>query len=134
MLQYPLGLSTELPVFSFLPDTNVPKESNAGAGRLHFHCSSMEEPAMVSSTHIHAYRASCAIASGLENPEAPRERQDSSPLLPEEIPVSCMANFMEFHANFLECYNLFSGVELSMRSFFVISGKACKTKAFRKKC
>ena len=93
MLQYPLGLSTELPVFSFLPDTNVPKESNAGAGRLHFHCSSMEEPAMVSSTPIHAYRASCAIASGLENPEAPRERQDSSPLLPEEIPVSCMANF-----------------------------------------
>ena len=91
--QYPLGLSTELPVSSFLPDTNVPKESNAGAGRLHSHCSSMEKPAMVSSTPIHAYRASSAIASGSENPEAPRDRQDSPPLLPEEIPVSCMENF-----------------------------------------
>ena len=91
--QYPLGLSTELFVSSFLPDTNVPKESNAGAGRLHSHCSSMEEPAMVSSTPIHAYRASPAIASGSENPEASRDRQDSSPLLPEEIPVSCMENF-----------------------------------------
>ena len=72
---------------------NVPKESNAGAGRLHSHCSSMEELAMVFSTPIHAYRASSAIASGSENPEAPRDRQDSSPLLPEEIPVSCMENF-----------------------------------------
>ena len=91
--QYPLGLSTELPVSSFLPDTNVPKESNAGAGRLHSHCSSIEELAMASSTPIHAYRASSAIASGSENPEAPRGRQDSAPLLPEEIPVSCMENF-----------------------------------------
>ena len=71
----------------------MPKESNAGAGRLHSHCSSMEEPTMVSSTPIHAYRASSAIASGSENPEAPRDRQDSPPLLPEEIPVSCMENF-----------------------------------------
>ena len=86
--QYRLGLSTELPVSSFLPDTNVPRESNAGAGRLHSHCSSMEEPAMVSSTSIHAYRVPSAIASGSENPEAPRDRQDSSPLLREEIPVS----------------------------------------------
>ena len=62
--QYPLGLSTELPVSSVLPDTNVPKESNAGAGRLHSHCSSMEEPALVSSTPIHAHRTSSAIASG----------------------------------------------------------------------
>ena len=86
--QYPLGLSTELPVSSFSPDTNVPKKSNAGTGRLHSHCSRMEEPAMVSSTPIHAYRASSAIASGSENPEAPRDRQDLSPLLPEEIPVT----------------------------------------------
>ena len=48
---------------------------------------------MVSNTPIHAYRASSAIASGSENPEAPRDRQDSPPLLPEEIPVSCMENF-----------------------------------------
>ena len=41
-VQYPLGLSAELPVSSILPDTNVPKESNAGAGRLNSHCSSME--------------------------------------------------------------------------------------------
>ena len=61
---------------------------------------------MVSSTPIHAYQAPSAIASGLEKPETPRDRQDSSPLLPEEIPVSCME----------------------------ISGKACKTKAFQKKC
>ena len=60
--QYPLGLSTEFPVSSFLTDTNGPKESNARAGRLHSHCSSMEEPAMVSSTPIHAYRVSSAIA------------------------------------------------------------------------
>ena len=60
--QYPLGLSsTELPVSSFLPDTNVPKESNAGAGRLHSHCSSMEEPVMVSSIPIHASSASSTI-------------------------------------------------------------------------
>ena len=91
--QYPLGLSTELPVSSILPDFNVPYESNAGAGRLHSYCSSMEEPAMVSSTPTHAYRAPSAIASGSENPEAPRDRQDSSPLFPEEIPVSCMENF-----------------------------------------
>ena len=90
--QYPLGLPTELPVSSVLPDTNVPKESNAGAGRLHSHCFSMEEPAMVSSTPIHAHRTSSAIASGSENPEASRDRQDSPSLLPEEIPVSCMEN------------------------------------------
>ena len=104
--QYPLGLSTELPVSSFLPDTNVAKESNAGAGRLHSHCSSMEEPAMVSSTPIHAYRVSSAIASGSENPEAPRDRQDSFPLLPEKIQLAA----------------------------WKISGIACKTKAFWKKC
>ena len=62
--QYPLGFSTELPVSFILPDTSVPKESNAGAGRLHSYCSSMEEPAMVSSTPIHAYRASSAIVRG----------------------------------------------------------------------
>ena len=50
-------------------------------------------PAMVSSTPIHAYRVSSAIASGSENPKASRDRQDSSPLLPEEIPVSCTENF-----------------------------------------
>ena len=86
--QYPLGLSTELPVSSFLPDTNVPKESNAGAGRPYSHCSSMEELAMKSSTPIHAYRVSSVIASGSENPEALRDRQDSPLLLPKEIPVS----------------------------------------------
>ena len=91
--QYPLRLSAELPVSSILPDTNVPKESNAGADRLHSHCSSMEEPAMVSGTPIHAYGASSAIAPGSENPEAPRDRQDSPALLPEEIPVNCMENF-----------------------------------------
>ena len=53
--EYPLGFSTELPVSSILLDSNVPKESNAGAGRLHSYCSNMEEPAMVSSTPIHAY-------------------------------------------------------------------------------
>ena len=53
----------------------------------------MEELAMVYSTPIHYYRAFSAIASGLENPEAPRDRQDSSPLLPEEIPVGCMEIF-----------------------------------------
>ena len=91
--QYPLGLSTELPVSSLLPDTNVPKVSHAGAGRLHSHCSIMEEPALVSSTPICAHRTSSAIASGSENPEAPRDRQDSPFLLPEEVPVSCMENF-----------------------------------------
>ena len=54
--QYPLGLSTELPVSSILPDTNVPEESNTGTGRLYSHCSSMEELAMISSVPIHAYR------------------------------------------------------------------------------
>ena len=97
--QYPLGLSTELPASSILPDTNVPNESNAGAGRLQSHCSCMEEPAMVSSTPVHAYRAPSAIASGSENPEAPRDRQDSSLLLPEEIPVSCMENFNKILEN-----------------------------------
>ena len=47
--RYPLRLSTELPVSSILPDTNVPKESNTGTGRLYSHCSSMEKTAMVSS-------------------------------------------------------------------------------------
>ena len=75
--QYPLGLSTELPVPSILPDTNVPKESNTGTG--YSHCSSMKELAMVSSAPVHAYRAPCSIASGSENPEACRDRQDSSP-------------------------------------------------------
>ena len=93
--QYPMGLSTELPVSSVLPDTNVPKKSNAGAGRLHSHCSSMEEPALVSSTPIHAHRTSSTIASGSENPEAPRDRQHSPSLLPEEVLVSCMENFQE---------------------------------------
>ena len=79
--QYPLGLSIELSISSFWPDTNVPKEGNAGAGRLLCHCSSREELAMVSGTPIHAYRASSAIVSGSENPEAPRDRQDSSPLI-----------------------------------------------------
>ena len=51
-------------------------------------------------------QTSSAIASGSENPEAPRDRQDSSSLLPEEIPVSCMENFR----------------------------KSLKTKAFQKKC
>ena len=88
--QFPLGPSTELSVSSFWSDTNVPKEGNAGAGRLLSHCSSMEELVMVSCTPIHAYRASSAITSGVENPEAPRDRQDSSPLLPEKIPVSCL--------------------------------------------
>ena len=92
---YPMGLSTELPVSSVLPDTNVPKKSNAGAGRLHSHCSSMEEPALVSSTPIHAHRTSSTIASGSENPEAPRDRQDSPSLLKEEVPVSCIENFRE---------------------------------------
>ena len=55
--QYPLGLSTELPVSSILPDTNVPKESNTGTGRLYSHCSSMKEPVMVSSASVYAYRA-----------------------------------------------------------------------------
>ena len=68
----------------------MPKEGNAGAGRLFSHCSSREELAMVSSTPIHAYRVSSAISSGSENPEAPRDRQDSSPLLPEKIPVGCL--------------------------------------------
>ena len=104
--QYPLGLSAELPVSSFLPDTNVPKESNAGAGRLHSHCSSMEEPAMVSSTPILSFRGSSAIASMSENPEAPRDRQDSTPC--------CQKNFK--------------------LAAWKISGKACKTKAFRRKC
>ena len=90
-----MGLSSELPVSSVLPDTNVPKESNAGTGRLHSHCSGMEEPALVSSTPIHAHRTSSAIASGSENPETPRDRQDSPSLLPEEVPVSCMENFRE---------------------------------------
>ena len=76
--QYPLRLSTELSVSSFWPDTNVHREGNAGAGRLLSHCSSREELTMVFSTPIHAYRASSAIASGSENPEAPRDRQDSS--------------------------------------------------------
>ena len=88
--QYPLGLSTELSISSFWPYTNVPKEGNAGAGRLLCHCSSREELAMVSGTPIHAYRVSSAIVSGSENPEAPRDRQDSSPLFPEKIPVSCL--------------------------------------------
>ena len=88
--QYPLRLSTELSVSSFWPDTNVHREGDAGAGRLLSHCSSREELAMVSSTPIHAYRASSAVASGSENPEAPRNRQDSSPLLPERTPVSCL--------------------------------------------
>ena len=91
--QYLLRLSTELPVSSILPYTNVFKESNGGAGRLHSHCSSMKEPAMVSSTSIHANRASSAVAPGSENLEAPRDRQDSPLLLPEIIPVSCMENF-----------------------------------------
>ena len=84
------GISTELFVFSFWPDTNVPKEGNAGEGRLLSHCSSREELAIVYSTPIHAYRASSAIASGSENPEAPRDSRGSSPLLPEKIPVSCL--------------------------------------------
>ena len=88
--QYPLGPSAELSVSSLWSDTSVPKEGNAGAGRLFSHCSSREELAMVSSTPIHAYRASSAISSGSENPEAPRNRQDSSPLSPEKIPVSCL--------------------------------------------
>ena len=71
--QYPLVLPTELPVSSVLPDANVPEESNAGAGRLHSHCSSMEELAIVSSTPIHAHRMFSAIASGSENPEASRD-------------------------------------------------------------
>ena len=91
--QYPLGLSTELPVSSTMPDTNVLKEGNTGTGRLYSHCSSMEEPAMVFSTSVHAYRAPSSIASGSENPEASRNRQASSPLLPAKIPVSCMENF-----------------------------------------
>ena len=41
-------------------------------------------------TPINAYRVSSAIASGSENPEAPKDKQDSSPLLPEKIPVSCL--------------------------------------------
>ena len=88
--QYPLGLSTELSVSSFWPDTIVPKEGNAGAGRLLCHCFNREELAMVSGTPIHAYRASSAIVSGSENPEAPRDRRGSSPFLPEKIPVSCL--------------------------------------------
>ena len=55
--QYPLGLSTELPVSSILSDTSVSKESNTGTGRQYSHCSSMEEPAMVSSDSVHAYQA-----------------------------------------------------------------------------
>ena len=62
--QYPLGLSTELPVFSILPDTNVPKESNTGTGRLHSHCSSTEELAMVASTPVHAYRSPLLLPQG----------------------------------------------------------------------
>ena len=104
--QYPLGPSAELPVSSFLPYTDLPKESNAGAGRLHSHCSSMEEMAMVSSTPIHAYRASSAIASGSENPETPRDRQDSPPC--------CQKKFY--------------------LAIWKISGKACKTKALWRKC
>ena len=53
--QYPMRLSTELPVSSILPNTNVPKESNMGTGRLYSHCSSMKELAMVSSALVHAY-------------------------------------------------------------------------------
>ena len=68
----------------------VPKEGSAGGGRLLCHCSSREELAMVSGTPIHAYRASSAIVSGSENPEVPRDRQGSSLLLPEKIPVSCL--------------------------------------------
>ena len=56
---------------------------------------SMEEPAMVSITPIHAHRTSSALASGSENPEAPKDRQDSPSLLPEEVPVSCMENFQK---------------------------------------
>ena len=91
--QHPLGLSTELPVSSILPDTNVPKESNTGTGRLYSHCSSKEEPAIIPSTPVHAYQAPCAIASRLENPEASRDRQDSSLCCQKNIPVSCMENF-----------------------------------------
>ena len=55
----------------------------------------MKEPALVSSTPIHAHRTSSAVTSGSENPETPRDRQDSPSLLPEEVPVSCMENFWE---------------------------------------
>ena len=104
--QYPLGLSTEVPVSSFLPDTNVPKESNTGAGRLHSHCSSMEEPAMVSSTPIHACRASSVIASG--------QRILKLPGTDTIHPLCCQKKFQ--------------------LAAWKISGKACKTKVFQRKC
>ena len=104
--QYPLGLSTELPVSSILPDTNVPKESNAGAGRLHSHCSSMEELALVSSTPIQAHRMSSAIASGSEN----LRLQGTNKIHPL-------------------CYQ-----KKFQLAAWKISGKACKTKAFQRKC
>ena len=88
--QYPVGPSTELSVSSFWSDTNVPKEGNAGAGRLLSHCSSREELAMVSSTPIHAYRASSAMASGSENPEAPRTGRIHPLCCQKKIPVSCL--------------------------------------------
>ena len=102
--QYPLGLSTELPVSSFLPDTNVPKESNVG--RLHSHCSSMEEPAMVSSTHIHVYRAPLLLPQGCRILKFPGT---------DKIHCLCCQKKFQLAA-------------------WKISGKACKTKAFQKKC
>ena len=64
-------------------------ECNTGTG-VYSDSSSMEEPAEVSNTPVHAYPAPSTIFSGLENPEAPKDRQDSSPLLPEEISISCI--------------------------------------------
>ena len=37
--------------------------------------------------------------AGSENPEASKDRQNSSPLLPEKIPVSCMENFRKILRN-----------------------------------
>ena len=84
----------------------MPKESNAGAGRLHSHCSSMEEPAMVSSTTNHAYRASL--------------------LLPQDWRILKLPGTDKIHP--LCCQKKFQSAA------WKISGKACKTKAFQKKC
>ena len=102
--QHPLGLSTELPVSSILPDTNVPEESNTGTGRLYSHCSRMEEPAMVPSTPVHAYQAPVLLPQGWRILKFPGT---------DKIHPLCCQKKIQLAA-------------------WKISGKAYKTKAFQK--
>ena len=104
--QYPLGLSTELPVSSIMPDTNVLKEGNTGTGRLYSHCSSTEEPAIVFSTSVHAYRAPLLLPQG--------RRIQKLPGTDKLHPLCCQQKFQ--------------------LAAWKISGKAYKTKAFQRKC